>query len=361
VFAIAGGAVGGFGFVFKMSTSKSTTVNAQLTSFEYRDWFSIACGVVAIVLGIITLSAARKEQLRRALAFAAGNGVILLGGLQLARGFGVFEAAGEGAGTSSAMSMAVPTLPSAQQEPVDVQEPQPKGDPTSPTTCPSAQTCFDLGASLFETDAPSATKAFDRSCELGSVTGCFNSGVARTKRKPPDLATAATFFDKACEGGDATACNALGQLSRSGDAGKKDLVRAAKLFQRACDAGEIPACSNLGVALDNAEGVKKDSAKALIAFEKACNAGDPTGDPEACSNLGILYHAGRGTKKNLAKARELYETACQRSVYGACVNLGIMRRDGQGGKKDKPGAKAVFKEACDGGVEKGCKLLAKLK
>jgi hypothetical protein len=90
-FAIAGGIAGAIPFAIHMATTSMTTMNGEVTSFVYRDWIAVACGVIAITLGAITIGAARKEQLRRGLAFAAGIGIALLGALQIARGFGVFE------------------------------------------------------------------------------------------------------------------------------------------------------------------------------------------------------------------------------------------------------------------------------
>ena len=89
-FALAGAVVGAVPFALQMSSSSFTTVNGQVTSFVYRDWLAIMCGVVALVLGGITVVLARREHLQRALAFAAAIAIVALGAGQIARGVGVF-------------------------------------------------------------------------------------------------------------------------------------------------------------------------------------------------------------------------------------------------------------------------------
>ena len=105
--AIAGGIVGAIPFGIHVSSSSMSTVNGHVTSFVYRDWIAVICGVIAMICGVLTVVAARKEQLRRALAFAAGIGVLALGGVQIARGFGVFESPGNYSDNSTSMSVAM--------------------------------------------------------------------------------------------------------------------------------------------------------------------------------------------------------------------------------------------------------------
>jgi hypothetical protein len=103
--AIAGGIAGVIPFAMSMSSSSFSSVNGHVTSFVYRDWLAVACGVIAAICGVITVLAARKEQLRRGVALAAGIAVLALGCLQVARGFGVFESPQGAAGTSMSMSI----------------------------------------------------------------------------------------------------------------------------------------------------------------------------------------------------------------------------------------------------------------
>jgi len=312
MFAIAGVVVAAAPFAVHMSTSSSTTFNGEVTSFIYRDWIAIICGVVAVMLGGIAVIVARREQLRRALAIAAGVGVAALGAIQIARGFGVFEKPG-GRGTSST-SFSIERTPEPAASPA-----APKGDPKSPETCGDAKACFELGLALEKSDPASSTKAFERSCKLGAPGGCFNAGLDWTRHDPPGIEKATSLFTEACNVGHAAACNEIGRIA--------------------------------------ATGKKPDFARAKTMFEKACGAGDAQG----CGNLGILFDNGKGVKQDLKKARELYEEGCKGSIANACYNLGVMRATGKGGAKDKAGAKAAYKDACDSGMKDACDAFARVK
>jgi TPR repeat protein len=316
-FAIAGGVVGAIPFAVNMSTSSSTMVNGEVTSFVYRDWIAVAAGVVAIMLGAIAVGAARKEQLQRALAFAAGIGVMLLGGVQIARGFGVFaDPGGNNGGNQTSISIER-TVSDEPREPE-----KPKGDPKSPETCPDPETCFNLGLAIEKTDPAASTKAFERSCELGATGGCFNAGFDYTNKQPPDNDKALKFFQIACDNGHPGACNEIGRIAATGAGGQKvDWTVAKEMFEKSCNA-------------DNAQ---------------------------ACANLGIIYDQGHGVKKDAVKARELYEKGCSGGNSNGCFNVAVMREKGQGGPKDKAGAKAAYKESCDQGDDDACKRFEKMK
>ena len=317
-FAIAGGVVGAIPFAVHFANTSSTTVNGEVTSFVYRDWVAVACGVVAIMLGVIATAMARNEQLQRGLAFAAGIGVILLGGAQIARGFGVFEDPGGSSSSGSHTSVSIETT----HAPVVEQAPEPKGDPKSPETCPDADVCFDLALALEKTDPAGSTKAYARSCELGANNGCFNTGFDYTHQQPPDNVKALRYFKLACDNDHAAACNEIGRIVGTGDGGQK-----------------------------------VDFAVANEMFEKSCNLGDAQG----CANLGIMYDQGSGVKQDATKARELYEKGCEGKISNACFNLGLFREKGLGGKKDIAGAKSAYTEACDQGDDDACKKLKRLK
>lgn len=316
IFAAAGGVAGVIPFAVHMSSSSSTTVNGHVTSFVYRDWVAVVCGVVAIMLGIIATAAARKEQLQRGLAFAAGIGVVLLGGVQIARGFGVFETPGSGGDSSS--SMTFETTTPARTTPAVDEPAKPKGDPNSPDTCED-QDCFDLGIKLEKTDPAGSLKAWVRACGFGATGGCFNAGFDYTHQQPPDNENALKYFKIACDNDHAGACNEIGRIAATSE--PPDFAVAKEMFEKSC-------------TLD---------------------------DAQACANLGILYNNGHGVDKDPKRARELYEKGCDGGISDGCFNLALMREKGQGGKKDKAGAKAAYQLSCDAGDPDACKAVKRLK
>jgi len=99
--AIAGAIVGAIPFLIHASTSSVSTFNGEVTSFIYRDWVAVIAGFIAATLGLLALVAARGAKRQRALAFAAGAAVLVLGVAQVARGFGVFASPSDADNRSS--------------------------------------------------------------------------------------------------------------------------------------------------------------------------------------------------------------------------------------------------------------------
>jgi uncharacterized protein len=312
MFAGAGAVVGVIPFALHMSTSSSTTVNGHVTNFVYRDWIAVGCGVVAILIGLIAIVAARKEQLQRGLAFMAGICVVLLGGMQIARGLGVFETPGETADSSSSVTIIdhEATVPE-----------KPKGDPNSPDTC-DGDDCFDLGLKLEKTDPAGSTKAFMRACDAGAMGGCYNVGFDYAHREPPDMAKAVTYYKKGCDNGHARSCNELGLIAMLGQAGDKDPAQAKALWEKSCDGGDGQACGNLGIMYDGGKGVTEDKAKAREMYEKGCfGVGDENSDKQACYNTGVDRSKGIGGPADIDGAIEAYDRACKAGEDDACSNL----------------------------------------
>ena len=82
--AIAALAAGVIPFGVSLSSSSTTTVNGQVTSSSYFDPVAVACGVLALVLGAVAIKSSSNTKARAAAAVA-----LLLGAVQLLRGFGV--------------------------------------------------------------------------------------------------------------------------------------------------------------------------------------------------------------------------------------------------------------------------------
>ena len=88
-YAIAGAVAAAAPFVIHASSVNSTTVNGVVTSFVYRDWIAVACGVVAMPLGAMALWSGRQSSIRMQ-AIATGIAITLLGAYQIAHGIGMF-------------------------------------------------------------------------------------------------------------------------------------------------------------------------------------------------------------------------------------------------------------------------------
>jgi TPR repeat protein len=380
-FAIAGAVVGAVPFGLRMATVSSSSVNGEVVSFVYRDWIAVICGVIAVALGLVTLWMARGETLRKALAIGAGVGVLALGGLQIARGFGVF--ATPDSSSSSSTSFSIQTPP-----------PKPVVDPKRPETCFDQDSCFDLGRKLEEKkDVDRAIVAYTRACEEKARGGCFNAGFLLGKREQPEKAH--VQFQRGCDLGHIASCNEAALAYKLGTGAPKDLERARKMFDEGCTKDFALACTNLADFYANAIGVAADPKRAFELFAKGCDlkdedaviacdraggalyAGEGTKvdklraasyfekgcelSPRYCYNLGVLLENGDGIPKDLAKARPLYEKACKAGKPDACNNLGHLLDDGLGGPKDKAAAKVLYQQACDAGVELGCKNLKAMK
>ena len=379
-FAIAGAVIAAVPFAVRMSTVSSTSFNGEVTSFVYRDWIAVICGVIALVLGAAALWMARGETLRRGLAIAAGLGVIAFGGFQIARGFGVFEQ--PPGGTS------MPTIT------MDPPPPRAVADPSRPETCTG--TCFELGRKLeAEKDFERAIVAYTRACEEKSISGCFNAGFLLKKAAKPAFDKAHALFVRGCELADAASCNEAALDFKLGRGAPKDLVRARKMFEEGCTNSVALACANLADFYDNGIEVDIDLKRALELFVKSCDLEDPdaalacdragialyTGKgtktdtkraaeyfgkgcklaPAYCYNLGVLHEEGKVVAKDLEKARELYDKACKADDRSACNNLGHFLDKGLGGPKDRAAAKQLFQKSCDAGLELGCTNLKAIK
>lgn len=83
---VIGGAAALLPFVIHASSSSVTTVNGVVTEASYRDNVALACGVVAIVTGVIAAALARRPGMRPQLVGALV--IIALGVWQILRGIG---------------------------------------------------------------------------------------------------------------------------------------------------------------------------------------------------------------------------------------------------------------------------------
>lgn len=222
--------------------------------------------------------------------------------------------------------------------------------------------------SLVKKDDRRATPLYVKGCDLGDALGCYNAGLMSDEGRgvARDISRAAARYDEACEMGSSTGCTNLGFLYENGRGVKQDRARAAALYQRGCDGtscqrSNLNGCVNIGRAYRDGMGVAKDAARAASVFEEACNRKP---DPEdvnpaenssrACSLLGALYLAGDGRAADLAKGRELSELGCERGDSFGCFNAAAVFAAGTGVEKDAAKAAAFLDKACQGGDAEGC-------
>lgn len=343
-FAIGGAIVGAIPLFVHYSTSSSSSVNGKITSFVYRDYIAVGAGAVAVLLAIVTIVSARKEQLRRALAFAAGFGVLALGGYQIANGLGAFAEPGTADVTENT------SFDTVQMKTAVPPPPAPVIDPKDPTKCADAAACLELGLSLSKDQDPRATAALQRACDLGSDGGCLHYA-----RVVKDADQAKALFDKSCTAGYMPACADLAHLVEAADR-----KRALELFEKVCDHDDSPdfaaECSAAGTALHDPKASKAQAKLAAGYLAKACTRSD-----KYCYGIAAANELGWGVAKDLKKARELYGKACTAAQPDACNSLGAMQEQGKGGKKDRAGAKLSYKAACEGKLPAGCKNQKRLK
>lgn len=148
---------------------------------------------------------------------------------------------------------------------------------------------------------------------------------------PPDVLA----FQKACDGGSNSSCYNLGTMYHFGNAGvRQNIFKAVDLYKKACDGGASSGCHRLGWMYDKGEGVEKDKAKSVEFYKKAAA---------------------------LARAVVLYKKACDGGYAEGCYNLGRVYDRGYGVRKNKSRALYFFGKACDLKHEDGCKAYAEIK
>lgn len=310
-------AVAAIPFLVSQASSSSETVNGVVTKFVYRDWIAIGCGVIGALLGLAATMIALRAP-RKAKAIALGAAALVLGGLQIARGFGVFATPGSAAAERSELAITTTTL----AEPV-------AAAPTA-EICADARACLELGTKLEGKGQDlQQLAAFERACELSDGEGCESAAfvIDRGRAGPRDRARVAKLLDKGCSLGSATACNDLGMAYQDGAGVAADpakagelFAKAFELFAKACDndpdGSNAVACDTAGERAMDGTGVTADPARGRAYLEKACSR-----DPKTCLDFGVALEKGLGGAKDLAGARKAFEKACRSGDTSACTQL----------------------------------------
>ena len=219
----------------------------------------------------------------------------------------------------------------------------------------NADACFRQGWLLWSRrGGPKVDRAlelFTAACKSGSAQACAYEAL-QLMDAPDRAAESLAAAERSCELGSGSGCATLAFLYATGKFVKRDDRRSTTLYAKACDLGDPQGCYNVGLMADDARGGPRDLARAVAKYQEACALGSATG----CTNLGFLYEKGSGVKMDKLKAVALYQhgcdgSSCQPSNLGGCVNVGRAYRDGIGVEKDEARAAGIFREACDRRVD----------
>lgn len=214
-----------------------------------------------------------------------------------------------------------------------------------------------------------AAPLYERSCALGNVLGCYNEGLmaenGRGIARDPIRAVAA--YGAACDGGSATACTNLGYLYQSGALVDRDDANALELYKRgcagsSCQVSNLTACVNVGRMYRDGLGIAADPAAAAKIFDEACHRPHDASDvgdaaaqkARACSLLGGLYLQGTGVPADLQKGRQLSELGCNTGDSFGCFNAGFVYANGRGVARDPARAASLYEQGCKGGDGESC-------
>lgn len=123
-------------------------------------------------------------------------------------------------------------------------------------------------------DAAEGRRRYQRSAELGDITGESQLGWMYAHVQPLDYRLAMTWYRKAADQNDATAENNIAYLYESGLGVAQDYGQAAAWYQKAAAQDYPRAQFHLGNLYALGHGVAQDAAKAQELMKKAAQGGD---------------------------------------------------------------------------------------
>jgi len=261
--------------------------------------------------------------------------VFLLGSLAAASGLNglVSGAAGQNLGAPPA----VPTLPSAINNPIAsaAQIPVPPKDGAPDLAFGAYQRGY------YVTALREAMKRVEANPNDGAVMTLLAELYGQGLGVRADPAEAVRWLKLAVAQGDRQATFNLGIAELKGEGVPKDRAAAQKLFEKAAAQNHPGALYNLGVmALEN-NGVVSDFTKAARYFKQAAE----LGDPDAAYALGLLFRNGTGVEKSDKRAAEWIARAADEGNIPAEVEYAIMLFNGTGVEKDETAAAKHFLRA----------------
>jgi TPR repeat protein len=120
-------------------------------------------------------------------------------------------------------------------------------------------------------------EACERECDGGVAEQCRRIGVSYEFGKGGDASKNETqgtaYFDRSCELGSASGCVSSGQMHEYAHGVPTDMPKAAAAYEKACTIGWQVGCANFAIMLENGRGVPKDLVRARTLYEGACKAG----------------------------------------------------------------------------------------
>jgi uncharacterized protein len=123
-------------------------------------------------------------------------------------------------------------------------------------------------------DTAEARRRYQRSAELGDVTGESQLGWMYAHVEPIDYRLAMQWYKKAADQKDATAENNIGYLYENGLGVARDYTQAVSWYEMAASVGYARAQFHLGHLYDLGQGVALDPQKARELMSKAASGGD---------------------------------------------------------------------------------------
>lgn len=213
------------------------------------------------------------------------------------------------------------------------------------------ESCSSLGFILKRKNDPSARELFDKSCELGNGSGCFNAANERLQANmkapnPKLVVEAEQLLDKGCLAGDGWVCmNTAHWYIRDEKLNPpfgRNVERGIKYLERGCALGYAFACASLGTELVEGKNTKKDDKRGIELFKRACDGGSW----DNCEKLGNYLRDGKHVPKSSEAALTAYGRACAFGGARACHSAAAMYLKGDGVKKDEPQAVALLRRGC---------------
>lgn len=107
------------------------------------------------------------------------------------------------------------------------------------------ESCHHLGQALLDDPDRESSPHFERGCQLGVSSSCFNFAIyLNTQVSPPPFERSRNLFDRACQDNHMQACAYLAIMLQQGQGGPAEPDRAAELNRRACQGGVQMACGH---------------------------------------------------------------------------------------------------------------------
>lgn len=110
---------------------------------------------------------------------------------------------------------------------------------------------------------------------MGGVTFCLANTIDDGLKaiNNGDYQKAAVVFQKACDDGVASGCFNIGLMYHKGLGVNQNYQKALNLYKKACDNGEAGGCYNAGFIYGKGLGVIQNITKAKKFLDKACDLG----------------------------------------------------------------------------------------